>query len=224
MLHRHQRARARKCRPERHLQRHFLVRRPLPLPAQLGESFQDFRRRRPRIAGAERHAGLACRQRDGFVAAQEFPFFRGHDFRGSRPSWPAAPRVGECNKKPRDWQAPFSPAPAPGRPAPPGRGFSPVLTGLFQISYISIMHITMAYFCKFLFSRLDLAGVFPTMPPSTHEPHGGRLSPHQATAPVGSAAVWITMSGESRRTADGVRHRSATKIYHQPTPNPETGA
>ena len=71
VLHRAQRARSAEGRADGDLQRHFLVRGPLGMAAELGEMLQDFRGGRARVSGPERDAGVPRRQRDGFVAAQQ---------------------------------------------------------------------------------------------------------------------------------------------------------
>ena len=74
VFHRGDGARAGKGDAERHFQRDLFIGRPLAVPAQFGEAFQDFGGRRAGVTGAERHAGITRGQRNGFVAAQELSF------------------------------------------------------------------------------------------------------------------------------------------------------
>ena len=70
VLHGHQGARAGKGHADAHLQRHFLVGRPLRPPAQSFEGFENLRRGRAGISRAELHAAFKGGHGNGFVAAQ----------------------------------------------------------------------------------------------------------------------------------------------------------
>ena len=70
VLHRDQRPRAAISHADADFERDFFVRRPLGLAADVGKVFENFRRRRAGIAGAQRHAAVQRGQRDGAVAAQ----------------------------------------------------------------------------------------------------------------------------------------------------------
>ncbi len=71
VLHRDQRARAGEGGAQRHLHSDLLVRRPLGMPAELVEVFEDLGRRRAGVAGAEPHAGVEGGEGDRLVAAEE---------------------------------------------------------------------------------------------------------------------------------------------------------
>jgi hypothetical protein len=70
VLHRGNRARSGKRRPNGHFESHLFIGRPLGFAAQFGEVFKNFGRRRPRITRAQRHSGVERSQGNGLVAAQ----------------------------------------------------------------------------------------------------------------------------------------------------------
>ena len=69
MLHGDERPRAGEGRADADFQGHLFIGRPLGVAAQLGEGFQNFRRRGAGITGPQPHARMQRRQRDGAVAA-----------------------------------------------------------------------------------------------------------------------------------------------------------
>ena len=66
-------ARSAKSGADGDLQRHLLVGGPLGVAAKPGKIFQNFGGGRAGIAGAEGHARVPGRKRNGFVAAQQQP-------------------------------------------------------------------------------------------------------------------------------------------------------
>ena len=71
VLHRDERARPGIGDADADFERDFFIRRPLSFAANLREGFEDFRGGSSGITGAQRHATMFCRERDGCVAAEK---------------------------------------------------------------------------------------------------------------------------------------------------------
>ena len=80
MLHRHDGAGAREGRSRRDFQSDFFVRRPLGIPAESRNGFNDFRRGRAGIPDARADRAGTGGMGDSLVSAQDHSFFC-HDFR-----------------------------------------------------------------------------------------------------------------------------------------------